>query len=285
MLPRSDVPFQVSNFTFPAIIPPVLSRAGSHRSLDSIQAIAIPVHFLVISRLKAQPSSSIMPTSGLSSNTIISTSPVSIRGTARTKSSSLGFTYVSTEPCSYQSRRYKSKEASTKPSSESHSSLASPIARLESIFVSSASDRIHSRVRVTNSIARPSPRVIFSSSCAKSSSLLVVDKCAPSTRRLVSHMVSSSASSHVYAPTPVKRDDEVKSSQLSSNLVCYEWTKYKYKKRSNGSFILMHAKSQKPASQGVTLGQRPTSSDACNTITQYLLHYIVGSEENLARKP
>uniref|UniRef100_A0A915DAU0 Uncharacterized protein n=1 Tax=Ditylenchus dipsaci TaxID=166011 RepID=A0A915DAU0_9BILA len=32
MLPRSDVPFQVSEFTFPAIIPPVISRAASHSS-------------------------------------------------------------------------------------------------------------------------------------------------------------------------------------------------------------------------------------------------------------
>uniref|UniRef100_A0A915DM32 Uncharacterized protein n=1 Tax=Ditylenchus dipsaci TaxID=166011 RepID=A0A915DM32_9BILA len=197
MLPRSDVPFPVSEFIFPAIISPVKSRAASHRSLDSYSGNCHTSTFSISQPIKGSTSisnsqephalssafiksSSIMPTSGLSSNTIISTSPVSIRGTARTKSSSLRFTY----------------EASTKPSSESYSSLASPTARLESIFTK--------------------PEVIFSSSCAKSSSLLVVDKCAMSTRRPVSHMVSSSASSHVYAPTPVKRDDEVKSSQLSS---------------------------------------------------------------------
>uniref|UniRef100_A0A915DCH2 Uncharacterized protein n=1 Tax=Ditylenchus dipsaci TaxID=166011 RepID=A0A915DCH2_9BILA len=149
MLPRSDVPFQVSEFIFPAVISPVISRAASHsaqpikgsiRISNSQEPNALPSTFI--------KSFSIMPTSGLSSNTIISTSPVSIRGTARTKSSSLGFTYVSTEPCSYQSRMVKSKEASTKPRSDSHSSLASPIARLESIFVSSASDRFHSRVRL-----------------------------------------------------------------------------------------------------------------------------------------
>uniref|UniRef100_A0A915ETW2 Uncharacterized protein n=1 Tax=Ditylenchus dipsaci TaxID=166011 RepID=A0A915ETW2_9BILA len=44
-----------------------------------------------------------------------------------------------------------------------------------------------------------------------------VDKCALSSRRLVSHMVSSSASSHVYSPTRVMWEGECgsKSSKLS----------------------------------------------------------------------
>uniref|UniRef100_A0A915EU13 EGF-like domain-containing protein n=1 Tax=Ditylenchus dipsaci TaxID=166011 RepID=A0A915EU13_9BILA len=144
-------------------------------------------------------SSSIMPTSGLSSNTIISTSPVSIRGTARTKSSSLGFNYVSTEPCSYQSRKYKSKEASTKPSSESYSSLASPI-------------RVY--IRIQRDQTKPEGhlqlilrQVEFSAGGGQMCSVNT-PSCLPYgfVLRLKSRL----------CPTPVKRDDEVKSSQLSS---------------------------------------------------------------------
>uniref|UniRef100_A0A915DB57 Uncharacterized protein n=1 Tax=Ditylenchus dipsaci TaxID=166011 RepID=A0A915DB57_9BILA len=90
-------------------------------------------------------------------------------------------------------------------------------------LTTSATSPVISSWKLTSSIisstsslpSQTKPRVIFSSSCAKSSSLLVVDKC------VCQHAVLSPIWFVLRlksrpCPTPVKRDDEVKSSQLSS---------------------------------------------------------------------
>uniref|UniRef100_A0A915EBT9 Uncharacterized protein n=1 Tax=Ditylenchus dipsaci TaxID=166011 RepID=A0A915EBT9_9BILA len=179
MLPRSDVPFQVSNFTFPAIIPPVISRAASHRFSDSYKGNCHTSTF-----------SSSQPIKG---STSISNSQ---------EPHALSSTIISLEPCAPTST------STFKTASTINQPVITPEAKGDLYFQASN----HSNAESV--------------------------QCAMSSRRRVSHVVSSSASSHVFSPTPVKWGDQMESSKCS----LWESLQFKVQTRVSAAEILFNSR-------------------------------------------
>uniref|UniRef100_A0A915ENM1 Uncharacterized protein n=1 Tax=Ditylenchus dipsaci TaxID=166011 RepID=A0A915ENM1_9BILA len=194
MLPRSDVPFQVSEFIFPATIPPVISRAASHRSLDSYSGNCHTSTFSSSQPIKGSTSISNSQEPNALSSTFISLEHHALTSSPKHSCSSnhpVAKGQVTLFQCGFQ---FKRKTTLLDYGFQFKKSIKTNIQIISPVLTPDAKGDLD--FQDSNRTAAGS------------------DQCAMSTRRLVSHMISSSASSHVFSPTPVKRDDEVEVSQI-----------------------------------------------------------------------